>query len=219
MCSGAGCTAGAAATGGASPAGGHGSPLGTRGSPRRSEVVPMVSVAGAGAGAGAGAAGGAAAGNVAAGTAGAAASAAGVVVAPGAGAPDGGITDTEISPAGGQGSPPGTRGRPRRSCRVPARPALTAGTGADTAVGPGAVSWEAAVLTGAGAAGIAAAGSGAASFTAERGADRAAVPAATTLEGAWPAGGQGSPPSTRGRPRRIDRDRDAITDSSEPQGR
>lgn len=213
MCSGAGCTAGAAATAGASPAGGHGSPLGTRGSPRRSEVVPMVSVAGAGA------AGGAAAGNVAAGTASAAASAAGVVVAPSAGAADGAVTDTEISPAGGQGSPPGTRGRPRRSCRASAGPGFTAGTGADTAVGPGAVSWEAAVLPGTGTEGVAAAGSGATSFTAESGVDRAAVPAATTLAGAWPAGGQGSPPSTRGRPRRIDRDRDAITDSSEPQGR
>ena len=61
MGSGAACTAGAAAAAGASPAGGHGSPPGTRGSPRRSEVVPIVGVAVAVAGA--------AAGDIAAGTA------------------------------------------------------------------------------------------------------------------------------------------------------
>ena len=50
-------------------------------------------------------------------------------------------------------------------------------------------------------------------------ADGASAPAVTMRAGASPAGGQGSPPSTRGRPRRIIRDKVAIITSSEPQGR
>ncbi|WP_267545994.1 hypothetical protein [Arthrobacter sp. H14-L1] len=41
------------------------------------------------------------------------------------------VSNTDTSPAGGQGSPPGTRGRPRRSCSVSLTLSFT--VGADTA--------------------------------------------------------------------------------------
>ncbi|MET3812339.1 hypothetical protein [Arthrobacter sp. UYEF3] len=99
-----------------------------RGRPRRSRVVPAVVVGVAGAVARA------AAGDVDAGTP---VRAAAVTGAAGAGGTE--ATAAETSPAGGQGSPPGTRGRPRRSCRGPAS-AFTAGGAADTAVARVAVS-------------------------------------------------------------------------------
>ena len=78
----------------------------------------------------------------------------------------------------------------------------------------GVVSWAAAGIEGAAAGGGAVAGS-----TAETEADGAAAPAVRMRAGTSPAAGQGSPPSTRGRPRRIFRERVAIATSSEPQVR
>lgn len=118
----------AGATAGASPSGGHGSPPGTRGSPRRSEMVavdPLAVAVVAGIRTAAAVVGTAAAAVV--GADGAERTASGVGMPAEAG--DAGTPSTEIEtlPAGGQGSPPGTRGRPRRSCRVAVLPAFTAG--------------------------------------------------------------------------------------------
>ncbi|WP_269047521.1 hypothetical protein [Paenarthrobacter sp. Z7-10] len=96
-------------------------------------VRPAGAVVGAAAGAVVGAAAGAAVvvvGTDCAGTTPTGASAAAAVREP-----VGAAMDTETSPAGGQGSPPGTRGRPRRSCQAAVAPVFASESEADIAAG------------------------------------------------------------------------------------
>ena len=128
------------------------------------------------------------------------------------GAPDRAATGTG-PPAGGQGSPPGTRGRPRRSCRAPRRLRSRPGP-ARTAPHPGRFRRRQQQRGGGGG------GRGGERFHPEQTPTAgSAAPAVTMRAGASPAGGQGSPPSTRGRPRRIDRARSPSATSSGPRGR
>src|SRR5699024_9572682 len=95
---------------GAVSAGGHGSPPATRGRPCRKTKVPaLVGEAGTGSGFGSGAAG---SGDVEAGASDSDATGDSFLAASAGGTKS--VWGTEV-PSGGQASPPGTRGRPRRS--------------------------------------------------------------------------------------------------------
>lgn len=227
----------APAEAGAKPSGGQGSPPETRGSPRRSGVslsspddlfpaaaepaAPPAASAVAAAAAGAEAEGDASVEESPA----VVASADGLesVVACGAGAAAGvagrvaAFALAGARPSGGQGSPPATRGRPRRNGTSPAaagsadEPAAestdSAAAGASAvsscAATPDAAAAPAAAPTPAVAAAAEAADDETESAAAEsRPALTAGLDAAFTPAGASPSGGHGSPPATRGRPRR-----------------
>ena len=110
---------------------------------------------------------------------------------------------TASVPAGGQGSPPGVRGRPRRTDDAVAA-ALAAWRVSSRRCAPRSTTGEGAALSTTGEATAAATAGGALSCSSsdDGDADRDETPSAPI--GTTPAGGQGSPPGMRGRPRRTD---------------
>lgn len=195
------------------PAGGHGPPPAVRGSPRRNGDASWVA-----------AAAGDPCDSPPAPAAGAertpASSEAGVVATAAGVTGTGADAAAAVRPAtGGHGSPPGSRGRPRRTATPSAEGAPgtpPSGIEPPAAVDPGripGVSARAEESENEGASPTGASPTDASPTDASPTGASAAASAATS-----PAGGQGSPPGTRGSPRRSRRPEAAIRPSS-PRGR
>src|SRR5690606_20334747 len=118
---------------------------------------------------------------------------------------------TGAVPAGGHGSPPGTRGRPRRiATDAAASRSPTSGDAAETPTGASAAGADPAsrsLSDGATGAGVETPTGASVRVVSSRSArsTTGGVTGAAVI-GASPAGGQGSPPGTRGRPRRSVRE-------------